>query len=230
MSKKNRKYMKETANANPKNGKDENMTENNTLQQERTEAEDAKETVEAGNSNQASETSQSSESSEASEPNEASAATEEEKLLTALSEAEAKYNDLYDKYLRQMAEFENYRRRTLKEKSELILSGSANLMTAVLPILDDMGRALEAMNNTDDAASCREGFTLIANKFRTILEQNGLKKIETEGKAFDTDFHDAVALMPATDEMPKGTVIDCVQTGYTLNDKVLRHAKVVVAD
>ena len=158
------------------------------------------------------------------------AATEEEKLLKALAEAEAKYNDLHDKYLRQMAEFENYRKRTLKEKSEIILNGSANLMTAVLPVLDDMDRALDAMAKTDDAESCREGFRLIATKFRTTLEQNGLKRIETESQPFDTDFHEAVAMVPATDDMPKGQVIDCVQTGYKLNDKVIRHAKVVVAN
>lgn len=184
--------------------------------------EQTEQTEQAEEAEQAEQTEQSEEAGEA--------ATEEEKLLAALSEAEAKYNDLHDKYLRQMAEFENYRKRTLKEKSELILNGSAHLMTAVLPILDDMDRALDAMSKTDDADSVREGFTLIANKFRSTLEQNGLRKIETVGKAFDTDFHEAIALMPATDELPKGTVIDCVQTGYTLNEKVLRHSKVVVAD
>ena len=185
-------------------------------------SEQTEQTEQAEQAEQAEQTEQSEEAGEA--------ATEEEKLLAALSEAEAKYNDLHDKYLRQMAEFENYRKRTLKEKSELILNGSAHLMTAVLPILDDMDRALDAMSKTDDADSVREGFTLIANKFRSTLEQNGLRKIETVGKAFDTDFHEAIALMPATDELPKGTVIDCVQTGYTLNEKVLRHSKVVVAD
>ena len=158
------------------------------------------------------------------------AVTEEEKLLTALSEAEAKYNDLHDKYLRQMAEFENYRKRTLKEKSELILNGSAHLMTAVLPILDDMDRALEAMSKTEDAGNCRQGFELIANKFRTTLEQNGLREIEAKGEPFDTDYHEAIAMVPATDEMPKGQVIDCVQKGYKLNDRVIRHSKVVVAN
>jgi len=188
-------------------------------------SEQTEQTEQAEQAEQAEQTEQTEQSEEAGE-----AATEEEKLLAALSEAEAKYNDLHDKYLRQMAEFENYRKRTLKEKSELILNGSAHLMTAVLPILDDMDRALDAMSKTDDADSVREGFTLIANKFRSTLEQNGLRKIETVGKAFDTDFHEAIALMPATDELPKGTVIDCVQTGYTLNEKVLRHSKVVVAD
>ena len=210
MSKKNKKHIMK---------KEEEKVEE-AIKSEQTEQ--TEQTEQAEEAEQAEQTEQSEEAGEA--------ATEEEKLLAALSEAEAKYNDLHDKYLRQMAEFENYRKRTLKEKSELILNGSAHLMTAVLPILDDMDRALDAMSKTDDADSVREGFTLIANKFRSTLEQNGLRKIETVGKAFDTDFHEAIALMPATDELPKGTVIDCVQTGYTLNEKVLRHSKVVVAD
>ena len=156
--------------------------------------------------------------------------TEEEKLKASLADAEVKLAELNDRYLRQMAEFENYRKRTLKEKSELILNGSANLMKAVLPVLDDMARALDSMEKTNDAEACCEGFKLITRNVHTILEQNGLKAIETKGQAFDTDFHEAVALLPATDEAPKGTIIDCIQTGYKLNDKVLRHAKVVVAD
>lgn len=156
--------------------------------------------------------------------------TEEEKAKAALADAEARLADLNDRYLRQMAEFENYRKRTLKEKSELVLNGSANLMKAVLPVLDDMARALDSMEKTNDAEACCEGFKLISRNFHNILEQNGLKAIDTQGQTFDTDYHEAVALLPATDEMPKGTIIDCIQTGYKLNDKVLRHAKVVVAD
>ena len=218
MSKKNKKYMKAS--------------------NEAPEAEETKvvdnENVAAADAEAAEQTAETQEGEQgAPEPAEeaaAEAATEEEKLLKALAEAEAKYNDLHDKYLRQMAEFENYRKRTLKEKSEIILNGSANLMTAVLPVLDDMDRALDAMAKTDDAESCREGFKLIAAKFRTTLEQNGLKKIDTESQPFDTDFHEAIAMVPATDDVPKGQVIDCVQTGYKLNDKVIRHAKVVVAN
>jgi molecular chaperone GrpE len=103
-------------------------------------------------------------------------------------------------------------------------------MTAVLPILDDMDRALEAMSKTEDADNCRQGFELIANKFRTTLEQNGLREIEAKGEPFDTDYHEAIAMVPASDEMPKGQVIDCVQKGYKLNDRVIRHSKVVVAN
>lgn len=154
----------------------------------------------------------------------------EEQLRAALAEAEEKLAAEHDRYLRQMAEFENYRKRTLKEKSELILNGSASLMTAVLPVLDDMGRALDALTKTEDYAACCEGFRLIASKFNNTLEQNGLKKIETEGQPFDTDFHEAIAMMPAGDEAQKGKIMDCVQAGYMLNDKVLRHAKVVVCE
>jgi len=213
---KNKRYMKESAS-----------------EASKPQAEGQEETIEAN----AQEPQQSQESQESQQPQEPQpsddsqpSATEEEKLLSALSEAEEKFNELHDKYLRQMAEFENYRKRTLKEKSELVLNGSAHLMTAVLPILDDMDRALDAMAKTDDAASVREGFELIATKFRTTLEQNGLKKIETEGQPFDTDFHEAIAMVPATDDSQKGQVIDCVQKGYKLNDRVIRHSKVVVAN
>ena len=215
---KNKKYMKESATEAP-TPQAETQEETNETNQP---------TQDAQNS-QPSQDSQDSQSSQSSEDSQSSA-TEEEKLLSALSEAEEKFNELHDKYLRQMAEFENYRKRTLKEKSELILNASAKLMTAVLPVLDDMDRAHDAMATTDDAASIREGFELIATKFRSILEQNGLKKIDTEGQSFDTDFHEAIAMVPATDDSLKGQVIDCVQKGYKLNDRVIRHSKVVVAN
>ena len=215
---KNKKYMKESATEAP--------TPQAETQEEAIETNQPSQPSQDSQSSQDSQDSQDSQSSEDSQ----SSATEEEKLLSALSEAEEKFNELHDKYLRQMAEFENYRKRTLKEKSELILNASAKLMTAVLPVLDDMDRAHDAMATTDDAASIREGFELIATKFRSILEQNGLKKIDTEGQSFDTDFHEAIAMVPATDDSLKGQVIDCVQKGYKLNDRVIRHSKVVVAN
>ena len=219
MSKKNKKYMKASKEA-------PEAEETKVVDNENVAAAEAEAAAEQATESQEDDANPTEPAEEAA----TEAATEEEKLLKALAEAEAKYNDLHDKYLRQMAEFENYRKRTLKEKSEIILNGSANLMTAVLPVLDDMDRALDAMAKTDDAESCREGFKLIATKFRTTLEQNGLKRIETENQPFDTDFHEAIAMVPATGDMPKGQVIDCVQTGYKLNDKVIRHAKVVVAN
>lgn len=133
---------------------------------------------------------------------------------------------LKDKYLRTVAEFENYKKRTLKEKAELILNGGEKTVTAILPVLDDFERALA--DKTEDAVAIKEGMELIFKKFVKSLESLGVKKIETEDKTFDVDFHEAIAMVPGVGDDKKGKVIDCVQTGYTLNDKVIRHAKVAV--
>lgn len=152
------------------------------------------------------------------------APTEEDKL----AETEAKLAELHDKYLRQVAEFDNYRKRTMKEKAELILNGAEKTITAFLPVLDDMERALKNMEKAEDVAAVKEGVELIFQKFIKTLETQGVKRIETENADFNTDLHEAIAQVPApTDEM-KGKIIDCVQTGYTLNDKVIRHSKVAV--
>lgn len=153
----------------------------------------------------------------------------EEKLQQSLDEAEARITDLQDKYLRLSAEFDNYRKRTIKEKSEIIKTAAEKTITAILPVLDDMERALLNMQKSDDAQALREGMELINAKFLKILSQEGLNKIETEGANFNTDFHEAIAMIPAPSEDQKGKVLDCVQTGYKLNDKVIRHAKVAVA-
>ncbi len=153
----------------------------------------------------------------------------EEKLQRSLDEAEARITDLQDKYLRLSAEFDNYRKRTIKEKSEIIKTAAEKTITAILPVLDDMERALLNMQKSDDAQALREGMKLINAKFLKILSQEGLNKIETEGADFNTDFHEAIAMIPAPSEDQKGKVLDCVQTGYKLNDKVIRHAKVAVA-
>lgn len=154
--------------------------------------------------------------------------SEVDQLKLQLAEAEAKMADLQDRYLRQAAEFDNYRKRTIKEKAELIKSAAEKLMVAELPVVDDMDRALENMEKGADAEACIEGFKLIVHKFKSILAQNGLEKIETEDQDFDTDFHEAIALIPAPSEELKGKILDCVQTGYKLGDKVIRHAKVAV--
>ena len=143
-----------------------------------------------------------------------------------LAAAEAQIAELKDKYLRSVAEFDNYKKRTIKEKAELLLNGSEKTVCAILPILDDFERALA--DNTDDAAAMKKGMQLIFNKFCKTLEALGVKQIETEGKDFDVDFHEAVAMVPGMGDDKKGKVIDCVQTGYQLNDKVIRHAKVAV--
>ena len=151
---------------------------------------------------------------------------EELTLEEQLEVANKLIEQLKDKYLRTVAEFDNYKKRTLKEKTELVLNGSEKAVCAVLPILDDFERALA--NNTDDAQAVKDGMQLIFNKFRKTLESLGVKKIETEGKDFDVDFHEAVAMVPGMGDDKKGKVIDCLQTGYQLNEKVIRHAKVAV--
>ena len=154
--------------------------------------------------------------------------TEEEQLKLQLAEAEAKIAELQDRYLRQAAEFDNYRKRTMKEKADLIKSAAEKVIVAELPIVDDMDRALDNMEKRMDADACIEGFKLIAQKFKNTLAQQGLEKIETDGQDFDTDYHEAIALIPAPTEELKGKILDCVQAGYKLGDKVIRHAKVAV--
>lgn len=155
-------------------------------------------------------------------------AEEERSDAEKLAEAEKQAAALKDQLLRQMAEFDNFRKRTLKEKADLILGGGQKVLESLLPVLDDMERALANMEKSDNVATLKEGVELILSKLMKTLAGQGLKKMETEGRAFDTDFHEAVALVPAAEDAQKGHVIDCVQTGYLLNDKVLRHAKVVV--
>jgi molecular chaperone GrpE len=156
--------------------------------------------------------------------------TAEEKLQQELDQANEKIATLEDKYLRQVAEFDNYRKRTIKEKAELIKNGGERAIESILPVLDDFERALANMAKDENAAEIMTGVELIYNKFVGILKQNGLQRIETEGATFDTDFHEAIAIFPAPSEDLKGKVLDCVQTGYTLNDKVIRHAKVAVGE
>lgn len=147
---------------------------------------------------------------------------------TPLETAQEEIEQLKDKYLRSVAEFDNYRKRTLKEKAELILNGGEKAVQAILPVIDDMERAIENGQKTDDPEVLREGMDLIYHKFMKALESLGVKKIETEGADFDTDMHEAVAMVPGMGDDKKGKVIDCLQTGYQLNDKVIRHAKVAV--
>ena len=145
-----------------------------------------------------------------------------------LAAAETKVSELQDKYLRQVAEFDNYRKRTIKEKAELILNGAEKTITAILPILDDMERALKNMDKMEDVAAVKEGVDLIFQKFVKILGEQGVKKIETENADFNTDLHEAIAQVPAPSDEMKGKIIDCVKTGYTLNEKVIRHSQVAV--
>ncbi len=166
---------------------------------------------------------------EASQENEAPL-TEEEKLAQELEKANEQIEEQKDKYLRLSAEFDNYRKRTMKEKAELILNGGEKSISSILPIVDDFERALKNMETATDVAAVKEGVELIYNKFMAVLGQNGVKVIETKDQPLDTDYHEAIAVIPAPDEALKGKILDCVQTGYTLNDKVIRHAKVVVGE
>ena len=143
-------------------------------------------------------------------------------------QAEAQIAELKDKYLRSVAEFDNYRKRTLKERAELILNGGEKVLTAILPVVDDMERAIDNGAKTDDPQVLREGMELIYHKLMKVLESQGVSLIDTNDADFDTDIHEAVAMVPGMGDEKKGKVIDCLQKGYKLNDKVIRHAKVAV--
>lgn len=155
-------------------------------------------------------------------------ADEKEAEKSPLDVANEQIAELKDKYLRSVAEFDNYRKRTLKEKAELILNGGEKAISAILPVLDDMERAIANGEKTEDPKVLREGMELIYAKFQKVLEGLGVKKIDTEDADFDTDVHEAVAMVPGMGDDKKGKVLDCIQTGYMLNEKVIRHAKVAV--
>jgi len=160
---------------------------------------------------------------------EAQSEQQEEKTpeeLLALAKAEIE--ELKTQALYKQAEFENYRKRTIKEKADLILNGSKSAVIALLPIVDDLERALPSMKKAEDVAAVAEGVELIYQKFLKALSGLGVKQIDTEGKDFDVDQHEAIAQVPGVPDEQKGRVIDCVEKGYTLNDQVIRHAKVAV--
>ena len=170
------------------------------------------------------ETTQNDADTQAEESNEEEASTEDEQ--DTVSSAQSEVEQWKDKYIRLAAEFDNYKKRTLKEKSELILNGSEKTVAAILPILDDFERAIA--DKTEDPQAIKEGFELIYKKFLKTLETLGVNKIKTDDADFNVDYHEAIAMVPGMGDDKKGKVIDCVQTGYTLNDKVIRHAKVAV--
>ena len=173
-------------------------------------------------------TAEASENQESAEAQESSEAKDEEKSAEAPKEPslEEQIEELKKQALYKQAEFENFRKRTLKEKADLILAGGEKTITAILPVLDDFERAMA--DQSDDPAAIKEGMKLIYQKFQKTLESLGVKKIETEGADFNVDYHEAIAQVPGMGEDKVGKVIDCVQTGYTLNDKVIRFAKVAV--
>lgn len=152
----------------------------------------------------------------------------EETEKDPLEAANEQIAELKDKYLRSVAEFDNYRKRTMKEKAELIVNGAEKAVSAILPVMDDMERALATAEKTEDVEALKEGMKLIFQKFEKCLKGLGVNKIDTKDADFNTDYHEAVAMVPGMGDDKKGKVLDCVQTGYTLNDKVIRHAKVAV--
>jgi molecular chaperone GrpE len=155
---------------------------------------------------------------------------EKQKTLEEFKVVEEKVNELQDKYLRLSAEFDNYRKRTLKEKSDLIKTASEDLMKKIIPVVDDLERGLNAVNTSQDVESLKTGMNLIYGRFRDFLQQNGVKEIEALHQEFNTDIHEAVTKIPAPEEGLKGKVVDVVEKGYMLHDKVIRYPKVVVGE
>ena len=209
------------------NKKDINIDEQTECQDNMT---DMNENVEEQAAEQATEATDTADADDNSDNSEKSGEYGEENSneKSPLEEAQQQIDELKDKYLRSVAEFDNYRKRTLKEKAELILNGSEKAIAAVLPILDDMERAIANGEKTEDLNGLREGMSLIYTKFQKVLESIGVKEIETADADFDTDVHEAIAMVPGMGDDKKGKVLDCVQKGYKLNDKVIRHAKVAV--
>lgn len=153
----------------------------------------------------------------------------EDQASDNVTDWEAKYNELNNSYLRLNAEFDNYRKRTLKEKAELLKSGSERVLLDIIAVVDDFERALDNISKTEDIDAVKEGIDLIYSKFSNFLTKHGVKEIETIGHAFDTDKHEAVTTVPAQSEEEKDKIIDSIQKGYTLDDKVIRYPKVIVA-
>ena len=184
---------------------------------------------ESPKSEKAEETAESSAASAEETDSKESEDTPKEKALEEkLADAEAEIESLKDKYLRKVAEFDNYHKRSIKEKADLILNGGQKTVVSILPVLDDMERALKNMEKAEDVSAVVEGVELIYKKFVSILGKQGVEDIKTENADFDVDVHEAIAQIPAPNDDMKGKVIDCTLKGYKMNDKVIRHAQVVV--
>ncbi|MDD2303187.1 MAG: nucleotide exchange factor GrpE [Prolixibacteraceae bacterium] len=147
-----------------------------------------------------------------------------------LEKAEAELLELKDKHIRLQAEFDNYRKRTLKERMELLKTASESVLVGILPVIDDFDRAIQTLDQVEENSHLKDGVMLIFNKFQDFLKQNGVKEIEGKDQPFDTDLHEAITTFPAPSEELKGKIIDVVQKGYYLNDKVIRHSKVVIGE
>ncbi|MEL7586980.1 MAG: nucleotide exchange factor GrpE [Prolixibacteraceae bacterium] len=153
-----------------------------------------------------------------------------DKTHEQIEKLEKEIAEMKDKHLRLQAEFDNFRKRTLKEKMDLLKSGGESVLTSILPVIDDLERALAAFSELEDENPFKQGIVLIFNKFQEFLKQNGIREIDAKGKDFDTDLHEAITKIPAPTEELKGKVVDVVQAGYLLNDKVIRFARVVIGE
>ncbi len=191
-------------------------------------AKENKDNEELKNETKSQEEVKTSEACEEKNAAEASENAEQEIEVDPLEKAEAEIADLKKQLLYKIAEFDNYRKRTMAEKVELIMNGGEKTITAILPVMDDMERALEQMKKAEDVSAVVEGVELIQKKFMGILEKLGVKAIETEGAEFDVDLHEAIAQLPAPSDEMKNKIMDCTLKGYKLNDKVIRHSQVVV--
>ena len=152
------------------------------------------------------------------------------KCETQLNKVNEELEEMKDKYLRLQAEFDNFRKRTLKEKMELLKSGGESVLQSILPVVDDFSRAMSALVEIPDDNPLKQGITLIYNKFNDFLKQNGVQEIDALGKDFDTDLHEAITKIPAPEEKLKGKVVDVIQKGYLLNDRIMRFSKVVIGE
>ena len=170
------------------------------------------------------------ENAEQTENNKENITEETDKIADEITQLTQKCEELNDKNLRLMAEFDNFRKRTLREKSDLIKTAGEKVFVNILPLIDDFERAMQAMDSTEDVLAVKEGVDLIYAKFISFLNANGVKAIATENEPFDVDVHEAVTMFPAPSEEMKGKIIDCLSKGYMLNDKVIRYAKVVVGE
>lgn len=212
---------------NRKKRKTKNMAEEKKCEKSQVVEEEAPEKEKTEPCEQQTQEAEKGEPEAAAEENEVDEAA---KLSAELDTLKATIEKMQKDYLLLMAEFDNFRKRTLREKADLIKNGGENCMKAILPVVDDFERGLAAVEKSNDLEAVKEGMNLIYNKFKTYLEQNGVKEIPTQGADFDTEYHEAVTTFPAPDPAQKGKVIDTVQKGYTLNDKVIRFAKVVVGE
>ena len=207
----------------------ENMDKNTEFQNEDAVKESAETTVPKGNEEQKGKESQEMEENSDKKEGKRSK-TKKDKKETKIEELEEKLNDLSDKHLRLQAEFDNFRKRTVREKADLIKSGGESVLTGILPVIDDFERAIQLLKDVPEEDAGKQGTLLIYSKFREFLKQNNVKEIDALHQNFDVDHHEALTKIPSPEEKLKGKVVDVIQKGYTLNDKVIRYAKVVVGE